>query len=93
MNFRQQIVRPDGEMTEWRARQLAAAGFSRAEAYELARDGGVDLHVLLELIDHGCPPTLAARITAPVDRDQDASEVTSATSESCSSRQAEQPSR
>jgi hypothetical protein len=28
---------------------------------------GVVLHVLLELIDAGCPPALAARILAPLD--------------------------
>jgi xanthine/CO dehydrogenase XdhC/CoxF family maturation factor len=51
----------------WRARRLAAAGFSKPEAWEIATTPGVDLHLLLELIDRGCPPALAARITAPID--------------------------
>lgn len=51
----------------WRARCLSAAGFSKRDAWELATTPGVDLHLLLELIDRGCPPALAARITAPID--------------------------
>jgi hypothetical protein len=27
----------------------------------------VDLHALLDLVDKGCPPQLAARILAPLD--------------------------
>jgi hypothetical protein len=27
----------------------------------------VDVHALLELVDRGCPPVLAARIMAPLD--------------------------
>jgi hypothetical protein len=84
---------PDSDLVAWRARRLARAGFSPRRAHELARAPGVDLHALLKLIDRGCPPALAARITAPVDADQDSSPVTSATSESCSSRQAGQPFR
>jgi hypothetical protein len=87
------MERPHSELSDWRARRLTAAGFSPVEAYELASQAGVDLHALLELIDRGCPPALAVRIIAPVDEDQVRSAATSATSESCSSRQAEQPSR
>lgn len=83
----------DGDLSGWRARRLTAAGFSPEEASALASNDRVDLHALLELIDRGCPPALAARITAPVDGDQARRALTSATSESCSSRQAEQPSR
>jgi hypothetical protein len=32
----------------------------------LAVDGDVDLHDMLNLIDRGCPPRLAARILAPL---------------------------
>lgn len=35
-------------------------------AGELAGDPALDLHELLQLIDRGCPPDLAARIKAPV---------------------------
>ena len=50
----------------WRTRRLAAAGFEVPLARELASDCDVDLHALLELTDRGCPPTLAARIMAPL---------------------------
>jgi hypothetical protein len=48
--------------------RLRAAGFPPALAAALARDGRVDLHALLELVDRGCRPDLAARIVAPLDR-------------------------
>jgi hypothetical protein len=51
---------------EWRRRRLAAAGFEPRLAAELAAEPGVDLHELLVLVDRGCPPTLAARILAPL---------------------------
>jgi len=51
----------------WRAQRLRAAGFAPALAGRLARDGRVDVHALLELIDRGCRPDLAARILAPLD--------------------------
>jgi hypothetical protein len=35
---------------------------------QLANDCAIDLHALLELINRGCPPELAARILAPIDR-------------------------
>jgi hypothetical protein len=43
-----------------------AAGFDAALATRLTRDGAVDLHALLVLVDRGCPPELAARILAPL---------------------------
>jgi hypothetical protein len=42
-------------------------GFTADLAEELARDGQLDIHALLELVDRGCPPMLAARILAPLD--------------------------
>ena len=60
----------DSELNDWGARCLTAAGFALREAYELASNDGVDLHALLELIDRGCPPALAVRITAPVEESQ-----------------------
>lgn len=50
----------------WRARRLRDAGFPRRLADELAA-ARVDLHALLELVDRGCPPPLAARILSPSD--------------------------
>src|SRR5436190_22712957 len=52
---------------QWRVRRLRSLGFSTDLAEELARDGQLDIHALLELVDRGCPPILAARILAPLD--------------------------
>jgi len=54
----------------WREGRLRVAGFGREAASRLARDPGLDLHELLELVDRGCPPHLAARILAPLDDDR-----------------------
>ena len=58
---------PHDELGEWRRRRLIAAGFEPRLARQLA-DDAVDLHELLVLVDRGCPPALAARILAPIDR-------------------------
>ena len=50
----------------WRRQRLVDAGFERDVADKLAADGSYDLHALLDLIDRGCPPDLAARILAPL---------------------------
>jgi len=55
------------EILSWRRRQLDAAGFPPPLADRLASDGAYDLHVLIELVERGCPPALAARILAPLD--------------------------
>jgi hypothetical protein len=52
---------------EWRARCLREAGFERSVAHRLARDPAVDVHALLELVDRGCAPELAARIATPLE--------------------------
>jgi hypothetical protein len=49
----------------WRLCWLLDAGFDRRLAESLAATS-VDLHALLELVDRGCPPDLAARILAPL---------------------------
>lgn len=53
----------------WRTQRLLAAGFPLPLARRLAADDRIDLHALLELLDRGCPPHLAARIMAPLDAD------------------------
>lgn len=58
---------PDSDLVEWRRRRLRGAGFAPAAAAALAADCGADLHALLELVDRGCPPHLAARILAPLE--------------------------
>jgi hypothetical protein len=54
------------DLIAWRVRRLVAAGFTQSEASRLAHTSDIDFHALLELIDRGCPPELAARITAPL---------------------------
>jgi hypothetical protein len=51
----------------WRIDRLRDVGCSARLAETLARDRRYDLHALLELVDHGCPPELAARILAPLE--------------------------
>ena len=54
------------QVVAWRRKVLERAGFELAAAEELARDNRVDLHDVLNLVDRGCPPELAARILAPL---------------------------
>jgi hypothetical protein len=58
------------EVVAWRERQLLAAGFGAALASALAPDCAIDLHALIELVERGCPPPLAARILAPLPRER-----------------------
>lgn len=53
------------DVTAWRSRQLAAAGFPPRLAARVARDARFDLHALIQLVERGCPPELAVRIAAP----------------------------
>jgi hypothetical protein len=59
----------DDDLVTWRLRRLGRAGFEPALADRVARDCAMDLHALLELVDRGCPPPLAARILAPLDHE------------------------
>ena len=52
---------------EWRRRQLERSGFPAALAERIVHDTRFDLHALIELVERGCPPDLAARILAPLD--------------------------
>ena len=52
---------------QWRANRLRAAGFPPELADRLALHERIDVHELLELVDRGCPPDLAARILSPLD--------------------------
>jgi hypothetical protein len=58
----------DVDVAGWRERRLEAAGFDEATAVILAGDCGFDLHGLINLVEAGCPPDLAVRIMAPIDR-------------------------
>jgi hypothetical protein len=51
----------------WRIERLRAAGFDEQLAVRIGSDCGFDVHALLELVDRGCSPALAARIVAPLE--------------------------
>jgi hypothetical protein len=59
-------TRETREVLDWREQQLRAAGFEPDLAGKLAGDCAIDLHALIELVERGCPPELAARILAPL---------------------------
>jgi hypothetical protein len=54
----------------WRGARLRKAGFNSELAEHLSRECGVDLHALIELVERGCSPPLAARILAPFDHER-----------------------
>ena len=58
-------------LVAWREARLHLAGFDHEAASQLAREEAIDFHALLDLIDHGCPPHLAARILAPLDSEKE----------------------
>ena len=66
-----QAGRQGEQVVAWRRRQLLGAGFPAELGGPLAGDPRWDLHALLELVERGCPPELAARILAPADADQE----------------------
>jgi hypothetical protein len=59
---------PPLDVQAWRRCRLLEAGFPAGLADSVAADPRFDLHVLLELIDRGCPPELAVQILAPLPR-------------------------
>jgi len=58
------------EVSRWRREQLLVAGFGPQLASAIARSRGYDLHALIELVERGCPPALAARILAPLEGEE-----------------------
>jgi hypothetical protein len=54
------------DVVTWRGEQLRHSGFPCRLALQLATDSRYDLHALIELVEHGCPPDLAVRILAPL---------------------------
>jgi hypothetical protein len=56
----------DSAVVAWRTARLREAGLEPALAERLAGDCGYDLHALIDLVERGCPPPLAARILAPL---------------------------
>jgi hypothetical protein len=61
---------PTADILEWRCARLRQAGFDSESAERLSGESGVDLHALIELVERGCAPPLAARILAPLDHDR-----------------------
>jgi hypothetical protein len=57
----------EDQFVAWRRDRLVAAGFPLPLAARVARDPRHDVHSLLELVERGCAPDLAVRITAPLD--------------------------
>ena len=62
-----QLHELDTQVTGWRRDQLLASGFDAPLAGRLAGDDRYDLHLLIELVERGCPPDLAVRILAPLE--------------------------
>jgi hypothetical protein len=61
-------MRIEDRVFDWRIRRLTLAGVPQDLAAHLARTGEIDLHELLGLLERGCPPELAVRILAPIDK-------------------------
>jgi hypothetical protein len=57
------------EVVRWRRAQLFDSGFPLPVAAQLAKDPRYDVHALIELVERGCRPELAARIVAPLDEE------------------------
>jgi hypothetical protein len=56
---------PAVDVVTWRQCRLLESGFAQDLAQRLASTPAIDVHALLQLVDAGCPPELAARILAP----------------------------
>ena len=54
-------------IASWRYERLRRAGVDAEPAETLSHESDLDLHALIELVERGCPPELAARILAPLD--------------------------
>jgi hypothetical protein len=57
------------DVMQWRREQLVRTGFAPPLAAAIAKDTRYDLHALIELVEQGCEPALAARIIAPLDEE------------------------
>ena len=71
--LRRQAAPPTPELEpveSWRSMRLREAGVSPQLADTVAQDSAYDLHAVLNLLDRGCPPELAARILAPIEHER-----------------------
>ena len=56
-----------GDVVRWRRDQLVQTGFALPMAAVIAKDSRYDVHALIELVEQGCEPELAARIFASLE--------------------------
>ena len=63
-------MEPGDNLAEWRTQRLLRAGVEADLAASIASDCSMDLHTMIELVERGCPPELAARILAPLDHER-----------------------
>ena len=61
---------PGNDLAGWRKQRLLRAGVDSELAAMIASDCAMDLHAMIELVERGCPPDLAARILAPFDHER-----------------------
>ena len=54
-------------VANWREAELLHSGFPRTLAARIARDERYDLQSLIQLVEHGCAPSLAVRILTPIE--------------------------
>lgn len=57
----------DTSTAAWRWSRLVDTGFPRGLTARVARDTRYDIDALIELVERGCSPGLAARIRASLD--------------------------
>ena len=57
---------PPVDVITWRRCRLLESGFPQELADHLASTPAIDIHALLQLVDRGCSPELAARILSPI---------------------------
>jgi len=56
-------IETESERVErWRTEELIRLGFDPDVAIVMAIEPGIDLHAASDLIERGCPPSLAAQI-------------------------------
>jgi hypothetical protein len=51
-----------GEIVRWRFDTLSRVGYAPPDAMDVATRLDIDLHVAVDLVDHGCPVETALRI-------------------------------
>ena len=61
---------PGDDVAGWREQRLLRAGVEADLAASFASDCAMDLHAMIELVERGCSPGLAARILAPLDHER-----------------------